>query len=88
MMSLSTQKAKVLQEINLIPEDRLSDIYNVLHYFRLGLEASRENPKSVMRFAGCWQDMPDQVFAAFTQEIQNRRQQAFSRRRGNAASPD
>ena len=75
-MSLSTKKAKVLREINLIPEDRLSEIYNVLHYFRLGLEASRESPKSVMRFAGCWQDMPDEVFAAFTDEIRDRRQQA------------
>lgn len=64
-----------------IPEDKLSDIYSLLHYFRLGLEASEKVIKPVMQFAGCWQDMPDEEFAAFTQEIAERRQRAFSTHR-------
>jgi hypothetical protein len=42
-MTISVERAKLLEEIDLIPEDRLDAIYHLLHYFRLGLEASRED---------------------------------------------
>lgn len=56
-------KDKVLQEIDLIPEDKLSDLYNFVHQFRLRLEKtpSTEN-KPIMSFAGGWNDLPVQVF--------------------------
>ncbi len=75
-------KQRVLQEIELIPEDKLADLYNFLHYFRLGLEKAH-SPKSeqILAFAGCWQDMPDELFAEFSTEIVERRSQAFIRRR-------
>ncbi|MEA5419495.1 hypothetical protein VB712_09680 [Spirulina sp. CCNP1310] len=77
-------KNKVLQEIDLIPEDRLIDLYNFIHDFRLGLEKSQKtNNKPISAFAGCWQDMPDEIFNDFTTEIKQRRQQAFTRRRGD-----
>jgi hypothetical protein len=31
----------------------------------------------MMQFAGCWRDMPDDVYAEFIQEIAARRQAAF-----------
>jgi len=75
-------KRRVLQEIELIPGDKLVDLYNFLHYFRLGLEKAR-SPKSeqILAFAGCWQDMPDELLAEFTAEIVERRSQAFIGRR-------
>jgi hypothetical protein len=77
-------KSKVLQEIDLIPDDKLADLYNFIHYFRLGLERSKIiKPKPIMAFAGCWKDMSDEMFNDFTAEIRQRRQQAFARRRGN-----
>lgn len=77
-------KNKVLQEIDLIPDDKLTDLYNFIHYFRLGLEKSQvTKPKLILAFAGCWQDMPDEMFNNFTAEIKERRHQAFARRRGN-----
>lgn len=77
-------KSKVLREIDLIPEDKLADVYNFIHYFRLGLEKSQfTQPKPTLAFAGCWQDMPDEMFKDFTTEIRQRRQRAFARRRGN-----
>lgn len=80
-------KSKVLQEIDLIPDDKLTDIYNFIHYFRLGLENSQATkPKPVLAFAGCWQDMPDDMFNDFTAEIKQRRHHAFTRRRGNESS--
>ena len=72
-MDSSVEKSKLLQEISLIPEDKLSDLYELLHYFRLGLEASRDRAQSVMRFAGCWRDMPDPVFDNFMEEVAQRR---------------
>ena len=80
-------KDKVLQEIELIPEDKLVDLYSFIHYFRLGLEKSKTtHSKPSMLFAGGWKDMPDELFADFTAEIRQRRQQAFTRRRGNEDS--
>jgi hypothetical protein len=87
-VSQSADKTKVLEEISLIPEDKLPDIYQLLHYFGLGLEVSRDRTQSVMRFAGCWRDMPDHVFDTFMEHLADRRRQAFSRRRASEAGLD
>lgn len=77
-------KQKVLQEIELLPEDKLVDIYNFIHHLRLGVETAESKPaKSIMSFAGSWNDMPEDVFQAMSLDIQQRRNQSFSRRRGN-----
>ena len=84
-MNPATAKVKVLQEIELIPEDRLAEIYSLLHYFRLGLEVSKDT-RSVMEFAGCWQDMPGEEFDSFVHEIAERRRRAFLGRRSDESS--
>jgi hypothetical protein len=87
-MSVSVERAQVYQEIDRIPEERLPEIYHLLHYFRLGLEKAEQSEPSVMRFAGAWQDMPDETFAAFMRETTERRQRAFSRRPSREAGTD
>jgi len=87
-MSPSVEREKVLEEVHRIPEDKLAEVYAILHYFRLGIEASRDPMRSVMRYAGCWQDMPEEMFVGFIQEIAARRQAAFSRRRVGEARAD
>ncbi len=88
-MTPAMMKNKVLQEIDLIPEDKLPDLYNFIHYFRLGLEVSRtKDGKRVMAFAGCWADMPDEMFDDSLAEIAERRQRAFKRRRGDESIAD
>jgi hypothetical protein len=87
MMTSPLVKSKVLQEIDLFPEDKLADLYNFIHYFRLGLEKSQiTESKPILAFAGCWKDMSDEMFADFTAEIMQRRRQAFTRRRSNEGS--
>ncbi len=81
-------KRRVLQEIELIPEDKLADLYNFIHYFRLGIELSSGGSQQTMSFAGSWRDMPDEDFDDFTREIAERRRQAFSRRRSGKDSTD
>lgn len=88
-MTSFLMKNKVIQEIDRIPEDRLADVYNFIHYFRLGLEKSQPvNPKPTLAFAGCWKDMPDEMFHEFTAEIEQRRHQAFARRRDHEGVTD
>jgi hypothetical protein len=77
-------KNKVLKEIDLIPEDKLADLYNFIHHFRLGLEKSQvTKSKQILAFAGCWEDIPEETFTDFTTEIAQRRRQAFVRRRSD-----
>ena len=77
-------KRKVLQEIELLPEDKLIDIYNFIHHFRLGVETVESKPaKSTISFAGSWNDMSEDLLQAISLDIEQRRQQSFSRRRGN-----
>ena len=77
-------KHKVLQEIELLPEDRLIDIYNFIHHFRLGVEAIESKPvKPTLSFAGCWGDLTEDQFEAISSDIEQRRHQAFIQRRGN-----
>ncbi len=71
---------QVIEELKLIPQDKLLEVYDFIHYFRVGLEQSKENKDIIMKFAGCWGDLPDEVFNEFLEEIGQRRQLAFSRR--------
>lgn len=78
-MSQSITRNKVMEEIQLIPEHKLEEVYDFVHYFRIGLgEAVRGNKEEVMKFAGSWSDLSEEVFQEFTREISERRAQAFS----------
>ncbi|MBF0201367.1 MAG: hypothetical protein HQK66_08645 [Desulfamplus sp.] len=73
----------IMEEIRLVPKDRLPELYDFIHFFRLGLESvsnDRNDTDEIMRFAGCWQDMTDKDFEDFSQEVMERRRQAFSER--------
>lgn len=77
-------KSKVLQEIEQIPEDKLADLYNFIHQFRLKLERRKATEGvSFLAFAGCWTDLSDEVFDEFIEDVNTRRQNAFARRRAS-----
>jgi hypothetical protein len=79
-MNVSTLRTRVLEEIRLIPENKLPDLYDFIRYFRLSLEASKGNGKQIMQFAGCWQDMPDEIFTELSAELAERRRRTFPQR--------
>ncbi|MBN1430771.1 MAG: hypothetical protein JXB07_20545 [Anaerolineae bacterium] len=87
-MERSITQQQVLQEIQLIPEDELDAVYAILHYYRLGLEKSQSQAQSVMQYAGCWQDMSDEMFVELTDEMVTRRRQAFAGRPTREAGTD
>lgn len=86
-MEPSNIRTKLLKEINLIPEEKLEELYNFIYYFRVGVEASTKGTaERIMQFAGCWDDMSDETLADLNEEIITRRQQAFLGRRSDETS--
>ncbi len=80
-MNTTTLRLKVIEEIHHIPEEKLREIYDVIHFFRVGVESIKPvSHDNIMSFAGCWDDMPDNMFNAFLLEIAERRSNAFSGR--------
>lgn len=79
---------KVMEEIKFIPEHKLSEVYDFIHYFRVGLQKSKVNIDQIMQFAGCWNDMSEGVFNNFSEETRQRRSQAFARRRNDETGID
>ncbi|MBI5893408.1 MAG: hypothetical protein HZB79_07140 [Deltaproteobacteria bacterium] len=84
-MGESIIRGRVIDEIKRIPENKLPEVYDFLHFFRLGLQKSKGGVEETMKFAGCWDDMPDKIFNDFLDEIRQRRDAAFSRRRRSEA---
>jgi hypothetical protein len=77
----SDLQEKVVDEIRRIPIDRLPQLYDIIHFFRLSLEIDRQDKKKdVMRFAGCWEDMTEKDFNDLSNDITERRRKAFSGR--------
>ena len=79
-MKTSTIREKVVEEVNQIPEEKLPQILDLIHHFRIGLQLSRKEPDKITNFAGCWKDMPEVIYQEFIYEISQRRRTAFSRR--------
>ena len=77
-MNISDLRTKVFEEVEKVPEEKLTELYNLIHFFRLHLPLTRDTPGSMMRFAGCWNDFPDETYNAFLDDIAQRRQQSFS----------
>jgi hypothetical protein len=80
-MGLSIVRERVMQEVQLIPEEKLTELYDFLHYFRLGLQNSKGDSAEIMKFAGSWKDMTEESFQELTEGIVQRRKNAFMGRR-------
>ncbi|AFY48308.1 hypothetical protein Nos7524_2467 [Nostoc sp. PCC 7524] len=37
---------KIIQELQDIPEDKLAEIYDIIHYFRIGLDREAAQPRT------------------------------------------
>lgn len=71
---------QIIEEINLIPEDKRKELYDLIHKFRISLERAHNNINEIMQFAGTWSDMPEEDFSNFCVETEQRRQASLSRR--------
>jgi len=80
MMGQNQLREKVIKEISLIPFDKLDEVYDFIRFFRIGAEKEKTNKEKILSFAGCWEDMPDEIYNDFLSEIKHRRKEAFSGR--------
>lgn len=85
MISLSANRKRIIEEIEQIPENKLDEVYRLVHNYRVEQEEreleAKPSTKSVMRYAGAWEDMPEEDLNEFLEDIRVRRQEAFSSRR-------
>jgi len=73
---------KLLNEIKLLPNEMLSDVYNFIHSFRLRTEEnSIEDNDDIMSFSGGWRDLDNKVFEDLLSDIEERRSESFINRR-------
>ena len=79
-MKTASIREKVVEEVNLIPEEKMPQILDLIRHFRIGLEFSRKKSHKNRNFAGSWKDMSDEMYDEFVNEINQRRRSAFSRR--------
>jgi len=80
---------RIADEIGRIPDSNLVEVFDLLHYFRIGIETARgTNGSAIMQFAGAWQDMNPQDVDELQQEIGARRKAAFGQRRSLDGNPD
>lgn len=80
-MKISSIREKVVEEVKQIPEEKLPQILDLIHRFRLGLQFSRKPTDKITSYAGCWKDMPEDIYQDFMSEVNQRRHTAFSGRR-------
>jgi len=63
-----------IEEVSLIPESRLQEIYDVVHFYRVGLGTSPErNAGPIEEFAGSWASVPEDEFEGFLSDVRARR---------------
>lgn len=56
---------KIVQELQDIPEDKLAELYDLIHYFRLGLTQERIQPRTPGLLKG---ELSDTFFEALPEE--------------------
>ena len=88
-MTSAMIKTRLIDEINLIPARKLSEVYDFIHYFRLGAEKEEANIQNTsLSYAGSWQEMDADVYDDYLADIASRRKKAFSDRRNNETFAD
>ncbi len=75
---------KLIKEIEALPQDRIDEFYDIIHYFRLGLgikeKVEKGTRKKAREFFGIWRDMPPEV-NRILEEIQLRRERTLRERK-------
>lgn len=87
-MKVSTMREKLFDEIAKIPDEKVHEIFDFLHYFRLGLGIKASNPQKILQLAGSWKDMSEDDFEDFLNDVTTRRKNAFISRRNRETSVD
>jgi len=81
-MHNQTLKNKLMQEIEALPEDKIGEFHDIVHYFRLGLGLEGEEEdigKKAGEFFTIWKDITPEEDSVL-EEIKLRREQTLQER--------
>lgn len=67
-------REEIIEELNLVPENKVPELFDVVHEFRKGCH---ESDSKVMQFAGSWAELTEDEFKGFLEEVSARRARAF-----------
>ncbi len=71
---MTVTKNKIMDEINQLPEDKLVEVFDLIHFFRIGFEKERNvNKESIMKYAGVWKEMAERDFSNLFLGVSERR---------------
>ena len=76
-------KEKIIKEVEKIPKDKIAEVYDFVHLFRIGIESQRkiikDKRKAALKFFGIWKNISD-TEKAVLDDIQLRRQRTYRER--------
>lgn len=78
-----SNKEKIIKEVEKIPEEKIDELYNVVHLFRVGVEskkkAAKDRRSEAVKYFGIWKGMSPEENAVLD-EIQARRKRTYRER--------
>lgn len=73
-------KERIIKEVDKLPADKIEEVYDFIHLFRIGIESQKKAVKdrrqAALKFFGIWKNMSIKESAVFD-EIRSRRQKTF-----------
>mgnify|MGYP001593702661 FL=1 len=76
-------KERIIKEVEKLPEDKIAEVYDFIHLFRIGIEGQRKAVKDkrqeALKLFGVWRNLSGKESAVLN-EIQSRRQRTFRER--------
>lgn len=83
MIIWQVSRKKIIKEVEKIPEEKINELYNVVHLFRKGVEskkkAAKDRRSEAVKYFGIWKDMSPEENAVLD-EIQARRKRTYRAR--------
>ncbi len=80
---MASVKEKIIREVEKIPEEKIAELYNVVHLFRVEVEskkkAAKDRHSAAENFFGIWKDMSSEENTVLD-EIQARRKKTHRAR--------
>ncbi|MBI1811469.1 MAG: hypothetical protein HY035_02450 [Nitrospirae bacterium] len=76
-------KERIIKEVEKLPEDKIAEVYDFIHLFRIGIESQKKAVKDkrqeALKLFGIWKNMSSRE-SAVLDEIHSRRQRTFRER--------
>lgn len=76
-------REKIIKEVEKIPEDKIAEVYDFVHLFRIGIESQRkiikDKRQAALKFFGIWKNISDKEKEVLD-DIQLRRQRTYRER--------